>query len=135
MDYKCETALPVTIDVLRPPTFSQLLKVLRNHTGYYHIVHFDGHGSYGTPLHTSCAAYEGHLIFESASGQSEPIETGRLSQLLAEYNIPIVVLNACQSGRIDGYAADPFSCVATGLLKAGIRSVVAMSYSLYLESV
>ncbi len=41
-----------------------------------------------------------------------------------------MVMNACQSGMIDGQAQDPFASVAAGLLKAGVRSVVAMGYSL-----
>ena len=37
------------LDVLRPPTFEQLSKTLRNAKAQgkpYHIVHFDGHGGY-----------------------------------------------------------------------------------------
>lgn len=56
-----------------------------------------------------------------------------LSELLAEYRIPIMVLNACQSARIDEQAEDAFASVAAALLKAGLRSVVAMSYNLYVS--
>ena len=34
------------IKMLRPPTFEQLRRELQAH-GYYHIVHFDGHGGFG----------------------------------------------------------------------------------------
>jgi len=37
---------PVHIDVLRPPTFAQLRKVPHAKPGFYHLVHFDGHGGY-----------------------------------------------------------------------------------------
>lgn len=132
-----ENDLPVTVDVLRPPTFSQLQKVLYDRPGYYHIVHFDGHGGYGAVTSTSAgnlyAAPKGQLVFETDDDEPDPIDTRRLAQLLAEYNIPVMVMNACQSGMIDGQAQDPFASVAAGLLKAGIRSVVAMGYSLYVS--
>ncbi|MEI3059387.1 MAG: CHAT domain-containing protein [Oscillospiraceae bacterium] len=62
------------------------------------------------------------------------METTRLAQLLARYRIPCMVLNACQSGMMDGQARDPFACVAAGLLRAGVYSVVAMGYSLYVSA-
>lgn len=137
IDYISQNHLPVTVDVLRPPTFARLQRVLDEHPGYYHIVHFDGHGGYGavTPGNVGnlYAGPEGQLVFETDDGGPDLIDTTRLSQLLAEYKIPIMVMNACQSGMIDTRAKDPFASVATGLLKAGIRSVVAMGYSLYVS--
>lgn len=137
VDLISENNLPVTVDVLRPPTFDQLRKVLYDRPGYYHIVHFDGHGGYGStpPIHAGnlYAAPEGQLIFETVNGKPDCINTDRLALLLAEYNIPFVVMNACQSGMIDNQAQDPFASVAAGLLKAGVRSVVAMGYSLYVS--
>ncbi|RDE48755.1 MAG: CHAT domain-containing protein [Candidatus Accumulibacter meliphilus] len=56
-----------------------------------------------------------------------------MSQLLREYRIPIAVLNACQSAMINEQAEDAFASVATALLRAGVRSVVAMGYSLYVS--
>ena len=131
-----EENLPVTVDVLRPPTFDRLRQVLGERPGYYHIVHFDGHGSYGdsAPGAGCYAAAEGRLAFENEEGRLEAIETTRLAQLLAQYRIPCMVLNACQSGMMDGQARDPFACVAAGLLRAGVYSVVAMGYSLYVSA-
>ncbi|MDE7176349.1 MAG: tetratricopeptide repeat protein [Lachnospiraceae bacterium] len=137
MGYIKKSSLPVAVDILRPPTFDQLRKVLYEHPGYYHIVHFDGHGGYGEvmdkPAENLYAAPEGRLVFESENGEPDPIDTRLLAQLLAEYNIPFMVMNACQSGMIDGQAQDPFASVAAGLLRAGVRSVVAMGYSLYVS--
>jgi tetratricopeptide (TPR) repeat protein len=137
VEYINENNLPVTVDILRPPTFDQLRKVLYDHPNYYNIVHFDGHGGYGavvdTPAGNLYAAPEGQLVFETDSGKPDPVDTRLLAQLLAEYHIPFVVMNACQSGMIDGQAKDPFASVAAGLLKAGVRSVVAMGYSLYVS--
>ena len=131
-----EENLPVTVDVLRPPTFDRLRQVLGERPGYYHIVHFDGHGSYGdsAPGAGCYAAAEGRLAFEDEKGRLEAIETTRLAQLLAQCRIPCMVLNACQSGMMDGQARDPFACVAAGLLRAGVYSVVAMGYSLYVSA-
>lgn len=130
--------LPVHIDVLRPPTFDQLRQQLRARPGFYHIVHFDGHSGYGqTEDSISSDAFksgaQGRLIFENDEAQAAPIEAEKLSELLAEYRIPIMVLNACQSARIDDQAEDAFASVAAALLKAGIRSVVAMGYNLYVS--
>ena len=39
--------LPAQVTVLRPPTFESLREHLHERPNHYHIVHFDGHGSYG----------------------------------------------------------------------------------------
>ncbi|MCP4040807.1 MAG: CHAT domain-containing protein, partial [Gammaproteobacteria bacterium] len=131
--------LPVRIEVLRPPTFSQLEQHLHERPGRYHIVHFDGHGGYGGAGHRESPHeydgddIQGRIIFEDNAGKEAPIDAGKLTQLLSEHRIPIMVLNACQSARIDERADDPFASVATALLKAGIRGVVAMGYNLYVS--
>ena len=128
---------PVQIDVLRPPTLGALQERLDSHPGHYHIVHFDGHGGYGEPdpsrsRHEFRGA-QGHLIFEDANGHADAVPAQKLTTLLVEHRIPIMVLNACQSARIDLRAEDPFASTAAALLKAGIRSVVAMGYNLYVS--
>lgn len=128
-------SIPVHIDVLRPPSFEQLRKILHTKSGFYHIVHFDGHGGYGELGHPVDSpnvfkGTQGKLIFEDNQGKPNPVEASVLSNLMAEYQIPIMVLNACQSGMIDEQADDAFASVAASLLKAGIRSVVAMGYNL-----
>ncbi len=130
-------ALPAYVHVLRPPTFDQLREQLRKRPGYYHLVHFDGHGNYGkkaiaTSEHTYGTA-EGELVFEDVSGKAAPITAEKLSALLREHKVPGVVLNACRSAMLDDGAEDPFASVAAALLRAGTRSVVAMSYSLYVS--
>ena len=135
--YISENNLPVTVDILRPPSFDRLRKVLHDRPNYYNIVHFDGHGGYGTVVATPAgnlyAAPEGQLVFETDNGEADPVDARLLAQLLAEYHIPFMVMNACRSGMIDGQAKDPFASVAAGLLRAGVRSVVAMGYSLYVR--
>ena len=76
---------------------------------------------------------EGQLIFEDDDGKSDPITAEQLSVLLRQHHIPAIVLNACQSAMVDQGAKDPFASVAAAILKSGIRSVVAMAYSLYVS--
>jgi tetratricopeptide (TPR) repeat protein len=129
--------LPAHVDVLRPPTFDQLRNHLRQHAGYYHVLHFDGHGAYGdggdqySPH--QFRARQGCLVFESKKGEPDPKSAGDLSVLLREHAVPAVVLNACQSAALDEKAEDAFATVATALLQSGMRSVVAMAYSLYVS--
>ncbi|MBK1648393.1 tetratricopeptide repeat protein [Rhabdochromatium marinum] len=130
--------LPVRIEVLRPPTFEQLQRHLHRRPGFYHILHFDGHGGYGEAAYGGNGdcfrGVEGRLIFETRDGADEAVSADKLAPLLSDYRIPIMVLNACQSARIDERADDPFASVAAALLKAGIRSVVAMGYNLYVSA-
>src|SRR5271157_4867387 len=130
--------LPAQVTVLRPPTFENLREHLRERPNHYHIVHFDGHGSYGQAHAPSGGPHmlqgpEGRLIFEDDEGKPDPITAEQLSVLLRQHHIPTIVLNACQSAMVDQGAKDPFASVAAALLKSGIRSVVAMAYSLYVS--
>lgn len=129
--------LPAHVELLRPPTFDALLQHLREKPGFYHVLHFDGHGAYsedtsGIAGHISQGP-EGKLVFETESGEPDPIPAEKLSTLLKEYAVPGVVLNACQSAMVGGGNNDPFASVATALLKSGMRDVVAMAYSFYVS--
>ena len=129
-------SLPAQVHVLRPPTFTHLVEHLREQPGFYHVVHFDGHGSLdgqGRNPNQHAFRAEGKLVFEDARGEPDIKSVDQLGPLLREHNIPCVVLNACQSGMHDANGDDPFASVASALLKAGIRSVVAMAYSLYVS--
>jgi CHAT domain/Tetratricopeptide repeat/NACHT domain len=134
VDWIHQERVAVQIDVLRPPTFAALQQRLHERRGHYHIVHFDGHGGYGTlSPHQFSGPVQGHLAFENVDGAVDLVSASKLTDLLTEYRIPIMVLNACQSARIDEQAEDPFASTAASLLKAGIRSVVAMGYNLYVS--
>jgi len=140
--------LAACVTVLRPPTFDALQEELGRRGGYYHILHFDGHGGYGiiaddaadAPTlaeainpHTYQQGPQGCLVFETADGKPHPVPAETLSATLHEFRIPMVVLNACQSGTIDENAENAFASVAASLVRAGIRSVVAMAWSLYVS--
>jgi len=136
LDLIAQDKLPVSVEMLRPPTFDQLRTHLHARPGYYHIVHFDGHGGYGAgiaPDGHRLESAQGRLLFETETGDADPVSADQLSALLREYRIPIMVLNACQSAMIDAAATDAFASVAAALQRAGVRSVVAMAYALYVS--
>jgi tetratricopeptide (TPR) repeat protein len=142
-----ENRLAAHVTVLRPPTFDAMCEELRKQPGHYHILHFDGHGGYGVlpddpdeaMKHVGAANHhtfqgpQGCLFFETADGTPDPIPAETLSQTLSAFRIPVVVLNACQSGMIGESAETAFASVAASLIQAQIRSVVAMAWSLYVS--
>jgi len=111
------------LDVLRPPTFEQLGRVLRAAKAEgqpYHVVHFDGHGLYTevkepgglasllqglSPLILSGprVGAHGYLLFENpALDENVQLVNGpALGKLLVETNVPVLVLNACRSAHAE----------------------------------
>ena len=108
------------LEVLRPPTFAQLAKVLSDAKSAgkpYHVVHFDGHGVYGSPdtlpvdmskLTYRVAGPQGFLLFESdtSNDRRELVHGTRLGELLVQTNVPLLVLNACRSAHAAPATAD-----------------------------
>jgi tetratricopeptide (TPR) repeat protein len=74
------------------------------------------------------AAGEGVLAFEKPGGGSDLVGASKVAAVLAEGRVPVVVLNACQSGAV---GKELEASVATALLTAGCAAVVAMAYSVY----
>jgi tetratricopeptide (TPR) repeat protein len=99
----------------------------------YHVVHFDGHGAIlgraagGRPA-MMVGLGEGVLAFEQPGGGSDLVGAAQVAAVLAQGKVPVVVLNACQSGAV---GKELEASVATALLKAGCAAVVAMAYSVY----
>jgi hypothetical protein len=106
------------LDLLRPPTFEQLgraLRQAREEGRPYHVVHFDGHGMYGKPRTLpamvqgmSAAAQRmsldgprGYLAFENPDldQNAELVGGPALGRLLYEAGVPVLVLNACRSAH------------------------------------
>ena len=118
------------LDVLRPPTFARLARVL--HAAYdagrpYHVVHFDGHGTYldladlgiepeetsgdGQGVSLSPDMYgvsavgpvrpgrHGYLLFEDPDSEENQqlVDGPTLGRLLTGTGVPVLVLNACRS--------------------------------------
>ena len=130
----------VTLDVLRPPTLDALVKRLGEATSSgqpYHILHFDGHGTFGAgavpaganPQIYDAGGLRGFLVFEQEGGGSDLVDAGRFALEVNRAQVPLVVLNACRSGMVGEATVE--AAVATQLLKGGAASVVAMGYSVY----
>ena len=124
--------------MLRPPTLDALAETLAEAAAAgepFQVVHFDGHGVLGAAgrrggraVDLRGPAPEGVLVFEKPDGGPDQVPASRVAQVLAAARVPVVVLNACQSGAV---GKDLEAAVATRLLGAGIASVVAMAYSVY----
>ncbi len=126
----------INLDVLSPPTLDRLAQVLAEKPGYYHIVHFDGHGVYDGGRRDGQGQFYGEaggvLAFEDDDGTARMVPGKELGAVLAANKVPAVLLNACQSGMAQPEAA--FTSVANNLIGAGVRGVVAMSYSVYVRT-
>jgi tetratricopeptide (TPR) repeat protein len=132
----------VELVVLRPPTIDTLRQAVADAAAAgkpFHVVHFDGHGHMpdrlaggaviaGRPAMMAGAGAEGLLAFEQPNGGSAHVSASKVAAVLAEGRIPVVVLNACQSGAL---GKELESSVATALLRAGCAAVVAMAYTVY----
>lgn len=111
------------LDLLRPPTFEQLGKVLReaHRRGEpYHVVHFDGHGTF-TEIKSPGAlgallgrltsivlagqreGKHGYLWFENPQleDKGDLVDGTSLGKLLADTGVPVLVLNACRSAHTE----------------------------------
>ena len=129
MEAIAQAKLRVKVDILRPGTYEALVKQLAaKGEGYYHIVHFDVHGSLATyemlsranegsegrPLtfrlierqrydREDLQPFEGvraFLSFEGErAGEVDLVEAGELAALLKGKGIPVCLLNACQSAK------------------------------------
>ena len=129
----------VDLVVLRPPTLEALAEALAEAAAAgepFQVVHFDGHGvlagrraaGAGAPGMYQDTESEGVLVFQTADGGRDPVPASRVAQVLAAARVPVVVLNACQSGAVGKQLE---AAVATRLLRGGAASVVAMAYSVY----
>jgi tetratricopeptide (TPR) repeat protein len=117
------------LDVLRPPTYAQLSRVLRaarTAGAPYHVVHFDGHGAWldddavaagraggfdqqrFSMLSPARPGSHGYLVFEdpSVKENQQLVDGPALGQLLVDGGVPVLVLNACRSAHA-GLATEP----------------------------
>ena len=127
----------INLDVLRPPTFEQLARVLSERPNHYHVLHFDGHGAYpnargSSRLFLGKEGQQGRLLFENEKDGHREVTGRELGEVLARAGVPIVLLNACQSGMT--HPESTFPSIGNQLLQAGARGVVAMAYSVYVHT-
>ncbi len=119
----------VQIDFCEPPTFARLEELIgqaRKQNRPYHIVHFDGHGTY-LP-HTGVGA----LVFENERAGHTLVSGRQLGDLLSRLQVPLVILEACRSADLSDQP--PHDSVALALLQAGVGSVIAFSHSVHVEA-
>jgi hypothetical protein len=132
------------LEVLRPPTFAQLgrvLKAAKDRNKPYHVLHFDGHGDY--------IENRGWIIFEypDPDEDGELVNGNRLRELMQKSDVPILVLNACRSAysespsepasaqnaeQTDAHSrVTAFGSLAQEVMYSGVAGVVAMRYIVY----
>jgi CHAT domain len=126
------------LEVLRPPTFEQLARRLREAKAQgepFHAVHFDGHG------------LSGEIFFENPDhkGNRQPVMADELGRLLHETGVPLLILNACRSATSEPPqqpepAADlhqqirQFGSFAHAVMDYGASGVVAWRYSVFVDT-
>ncbi|MFL5834610.1 MAG: TIR domain-containing protein, partial [Solirubrobacterales bacterium] len=122
----------VRVDFCRPPTVGRMEELLREGQTSgdpYDVVHFDGHGTFMQE------AQIGALCFETDDGAGEArtdfVQADRLGDLLAMYQVPLAVLEACRSATVGKTMV--FRSVAPRLIQAGVGSVLSMGHAVHVE--
>ena len=127
----------VSVTVLATPTLAGLETALleaRQASRPYTVVHFDGHGIFdrrhglgGLCFEDSADAEQQKLSHRKAA----LVLADKLAPILRDHRIPVVFLEACQSAKTED---DPTASVAVKLLAEGVSAVIAMSYSVLVET-
>ncbi|HEX5717297.1 MAG TPA: CHAT domain-containing protein, partial [Thermoanaerobaculia bacterium] len=124
----------VRVDFCRPPTLARMEEMLREEQRAgdpYDLVHFDGHGTF-LPHSQIGALYFEKLDDGSGASEGDLVTADRLGDLLASYDIPLVVLEACRSATVGKAAV--FRSVAPRLIQAGVDSVLSMGHAVHVEA-
>ena len=140
-------------DVLRPPTLERLEEVLsaaRAAGRPYDIVHFDGHGLFADlkaaalQVPPDPRSMRGYLVFETADGDQQYVNGTTFGQILREHQTPVLVLNACRSGRAaaasapgEGATTPPgpaFTSLAGEVMGCGLSGVLAMRFNVFVDT-
>lgn len=123
----------VVVDFCRPPTLERMEKMLADGETRgrpYHVLHFEGHGTFLADVGLGALAFE--KTAASAAAPSDFVRADRLGSLLAAHRIPLTILEACRSSAVGKVPA--FRSVAPRLVEAGVGSVVAMSHAVHVEA-
>lgn len=119
----------VELAFCQPPTLArldELISAARKAKKPFHIVHFDGHGTYLPQTGV------GALCFERDDHTIDLVAGRRLGDLLARLDIPLVMLEACRTSDLSDQPV--FGSLAPALLESGVGSVVAFSHSVHIEA-
>jgi tetratricopeptide (TPR) repeat protein len=119
----------VELEFCQPPTLSrleELISTARKEKRPFHIVHFDGHGTYLPDTGV------GALCFEKDDHGMDLVAGRRLGDLLSRLEIPLVMLEACRTSDLSDQPV--FGSLAPALLESGVGSVVAFSHSVAVEA-
>lgn len=126
---------------VNPPTFDQLKTELCQAQAAgnpFHVLHFDGHGVFDTKTGRGALCFEHPLDDKKLLPEFvKRIYADDLAALLTEFPLPLVFLEACQTGQSEAEKqehTDPNASVAAALLQAGVASVIAMSHSVLVET-
>ncbi|KAJ5722281.1 hypothetical protein N7488_000316 [Penicillium malachiteum] len=123
----------MNIEIVRPGTFKAFEDHLeaskrRHGPGYFHIVHFDLHGKIGARSGALEKKKVAFLYFaHPREERTKPERVQKIAAVLQRYQVPFVVLNACESARA-GLGDD--ANIAKVFCRSGIRNVVAMSFKI-----
>jgi len=124
----------VRLDFCRPPTLARMGEMLREAQQAqddYHVVHFDGHGTYLPEMQIGALCFE-KADDGSGDAQTDLIPADRLGDLLAQHRIPLVVLEACRSATLGKTLV--FRSVAPRLIQAGVGSVLSMGHAVHVAA-
>ena len=119
----------VQVDFCDPPTLPQLEETIsqaRKDGEPYHIVHYDGHGTYLPKTGI------GALCFENDQTLNTLVTGTQLGDLMARLEVPLVLLEACRGADLSDQPV--FGSLAPALLDSGVGSVIAFSHSVHIEA-
>jgi hypothetical protein len=123
------------LTVLAPPTFPALQAALQEAEERgepFHVVHFDGHGVFDKRVGLGGLCFEDPQdVGKLSERRHQTVDAREMAAVIRERRVPLVFLNACQSAQAE---EDPTASVAARLLDEGVASVVAMSYTVLMET-
>src|SRR5947209_18302925 len=108
----------------------EMLRAGQQARDHYDLVHFDGHGTYMPEAQIGALCFE-HPDDGSGASRTDLVTADRLGSLLAQYEVPLVVLEACRSGTVKTLV---FRSVAPRLIQAGVGSVLSMGHAVHVEA-
>ncbi|MBX7211537.1 MAG: CHAT domain-containing protein [Verrucomicrobiaceae bacterium] len=123
----------IQLDFCRPPTLKRMGEMLREAQQAgdpYDVVHFDGHGTFMPQTQLGALCFEQS---DDGTGDSKTdlVPADQFGNLLAQHQIPLVVLEACRSAEMKSIV---FRSVAPRLIQAGVGSVLSMGHAVHVEA-